>query len=105
MVRPGSSSIQGIDHFGRPCTLRNPGSTGELPTVRLMQLMGMILGSVLSNRAGDCGGPKHPAAGGQRKARLHLFDRRQGRAKVGLRGLDLRLAEPLQVQPSGVQSQ
>ncbi len=57
MVSPGSSSIHGMAHFGRPWTLANPGSTGVLPTVRLMQLIGMSFGSDSSNSAGLCGGP------------------------------------------------
>ncbi len=57
MVKPASSSIQGMAHFGRPLILANPGSTGVLPTWRLMQAIGISLGSDLSNRAGLCGGP------------------------------------------------
>ena len=57
MVSPGSSSIHGMAHFGRPWTLAKPGSTGVLPTVRLMQLIGICFGKNWSNRAGLCGGP------------------------------------------------
>ena len=91
MVRPGSSSIHGMAHFGRPWTLANPGSTGVLPTVRLMQLIGMSLGRNSSNSAGLLRRTEHPAARGQRERRLDLLRRRHRRAKIGHRRVDLRL--------------
>src|SRR5450756_1314810 len=57
-VRPGSSSIQGMAHLERPATLAKAGSTGVLPTSRLIQLTATSKGSILSNMARSCWGPR-----------------------------------------------
>ena len=57
-VSDGSSSSHGIAHAGRPFTAAKPRSTGEWPTVRLMQERATSFGSSRSKSVRSCGGPR-----------------------------------------------
>ncbi len=105
MVRPGSSSIQGMAHFGRPWTLANPGSTGVLPTSRLMQLIGMSFGSNSSNSDGFCGGPSTQPQVASVNGGLTFFAAAIAARRSASVASICSCLTACQVQPSGVQSQ
>ena len=92
-------------HFGRPLTSAKPGSTGVWPTWRLMQLMGIDLGSVWSNSAGCCGGPStQPQVARVNGARVFSAAAIAARKSACVASICCWLTAP-QVQPSGVQNQ
>ncbi len=104
-VSDGSSSSHGIAQAGRPFTAAKPRSTGEWPTVRLMQERATSFGSSRSKSVRSCGGPRTQPQVARENGASTFAAAASARRRSSTVAFTSSSFTPSQVQPSGVQSQ